>query len=130
MREYPVPVQGEIVIGETKFEGDRVFDPLFQLCYETRDTEKAFLMSVVCRDVVSSLAATYETKTLGLVSSSDAGERWSKLMRQLRIVLLVNHRLKLRGDNRETVANVDLGTSSVSFDILALFLFLGQFIYS
>lgn len=97
---------------------DNLLEPIFRQCYETTRLEHAFLLCAVCIDLIMSTADHLEEKSYGRISSQGAGERWKMLLRQIRIALLITYRLNLRGSNRESVSNLDMGSSSM-YGILA-----------
>ena len=66
---------------------------LMKYCSEMEDLPKAFLLSVICLDAVSSASMQLEQKTYGSITQVNSVRPWEELLRKLRVCLLVSFRL-------------------------------------
>lgn len=70
-----------------------MLDSLMKFCMEMEDLPKAFLLSVICMDAVSSASTQLEHKTYGKITKLETVRPWEDLLRKLRVCLLVSLRL-------------------------------------
>ena len=88
-----------------------MLESLMNFCMEMEDLPKAFLLSVICIDAVSSASVHLEQKTYGKITQLECVRPWEDLLRKLRVCLLVMLRLggdvnPIGGINPMTVASV------------------------
>ena len=88
-----------------------MLESLMNFCMEMEDLPKAFLLSVICIDAVSSASTQLEQKTYGKITQLECVRPWEDLLRKLRVCLLVTLRLggdvnPIGGLNPMTVASV------------------------
>lgn len=104
--------------------GDGLLDPVYRMCMETTQLEQAMVLAVMCEELVRSRAEMAESRTYGKISSTGAGTRWRRLTRQLRVALVLSNRLGLKGESRDDVSALDVGSSSLygmlASDLLSL----------
>jgi hypothetical protein len=70
-----------------------MLDTLMKFCMGMEDLPKAFLVSVMCMDAVSSASTQLEHKTYGKITKLETVRPWEELLRKLRVCLLVSLRL-------------------------------------
>ena len=87
-------------------------DSLMKFCMNMEDLPKAFLLSVICMDAVSSASVQLEHKTYGKVTTFEAMKPWEDLLRKLRLCLLVT--LRLSGNINPVGEYSPMTVSSVS----------------
>ncbi len=70
-----------------------MLDSLMKFCVGMEDLPKAFLLSAICMDAVSSASTHLEHKTYGKITKLETVRPWEDLLRKLRVCLLVSLRL-------------------------------------
>ena len=70
-----------------------MLDTLMKFCMNMEDLPKAFLVSTMCMDAVSSASTQLEHKTYGKITKLETVRPWEDLLRKLRVCLLVSLRL-------------------------------------
>jgi len=78
---------------QDKQNDDVMLSSLMKYCCEMEDLPKAFLLSVICLDAVSSASMQLEQKTYGSITQVNSVRPWEEMLRKLRVSLLVSCRL-------------------------------------
>mmetsp|Transcript_22582 Transcript_22582/g.48884 ORF Transcript_22582/g.48884 Transcript_22582/m.48884 type:complete len:1696 (-) Transcript_22582:1217-6304(-) len=93
---YDMSQEGQHKLGDEFLRKTARLESLMKFCMEMEDLPKAFLLSVICMDAVSSANLQLEQKTYGKITQLESVRPWEDLLRKLRVCLLVS--LRLAGD--------------------------------